>query len=254
MLSQACRYLQTILATKEIWVKILRNMCLKHHLFAPSYPVETMSVVEIKRAASGPQLWSKLIQSHTSASNGPIEPLEPRTSVILNPSPRAVSDMQSFVPGGRFLVTADAVAAGGAIMISLWDLGAPGRKPLCPSVLYAEAVFPIGLPWAERHGMDVWTEGEELRVAIVVMNRGICAMRVVSILPNVQSSGWGLAAEARIELIIDFGSRPMDVLLHGSRLLLRHGDNLVVWDFEKDRFVVIVAERGPVEAGFTCGT
>jgi len=93
-------------------------------VFAPSFPLEDMSITELEHASLCPSRLSSLIHNDI--------PLQSFATRILEPgTPRVVTNFEGdfhctdafLIPGGRFLVV-DSICHG----ICLWDLGIHGGK------------------------------------------------------------------------------------------------------------------------------
>ena len=61
MLRQTNRNLHNLISTKDAWAAVLKRVCDEHMLFAPSYPLNSMDLSQIKYAALGPYRWSNAI-------------------------------------------------------------------------------------------------------------------------------------------------------------------------------------------------
>ncbi|RXW21511.1 hypothetical protein EST38_g4322 [Candolleomyces aberdarensis] len=115
-LSQTCKELRQFTSSKRIWVTALRSMCRKYGLFEPSFPDESMELVDIQRAALGPALWHRRITELTDqpGANDDTETsgLQPRTRMTIKFESEDVPDLEDLlsffcqihlVPGGRWL-------------------------------------------------------------------------------------------------------------------------------------------------------
>ena len=99
-------------------------MCRRHGVFAPSFPLEEMSMTELEHASLCPSRLSSLIHNDIPLRSFVTRILEPRTpSVVTDFEGSLHCSNASLIPGGRFLVV-NSTHHG----ICLWDLGIHGGK------------------------------------------------------------------------------------------------------------------------------
>lgn len=120
VLRKSCRKLHAVTQRRTVWLNAVRRMCRRHGVFAPSFPLEDMSVTELEHASLCPSRLSSLIHNDIHLQSFITRILEPRcTSVVTN-----LGFTEPFlIPGGRFLVVYSSING-----ISLWDLGIHGGK------------------------------------------------------------------------------------------------------------------------------
>ena len=93
-------------------------------MFAPSFPLEEMSMTELEHASLCPSRLSSLIHNDIHLRSFVTRILEPRTpSVVANFQGKFRCEDAYLIPGGRFLVV-NSTHHG----ICLWDLGIHGGK------------------------------------------------------------------------------------------------------------------------------
>ena len=99
-------------------------MCGRHGVFAPSFPLEDMSITELEHASLCPSRLSSLIHNDIPLQSFATRILEPRTpSAVTNFVGNFHCTDAFLIPGGRFLVV-NSTQYG----ICLWDLGIHGGK------------------------------------------------------------------------------------------------------------------------------
>lgn len=94
-------------------------MCRHHGLFEPSYPVESMGVTDLQKAAFGPILFNRRMRRLEAGSDGDAPTLRPRETKFPN---KLISTLSELIPGGRYLLTGGKFTGS----IVLWDLGTAG--------------------------------------------------------------------------------------------------------------------------------
>lgn len=94
----------------------LRRVCVLHNVFAPTFPITDMTVLQLEHSATSPS--RLLARIRRDLPTGSIQPVCTRMLTKL-PAASAFHDT-SLVPGGRFLFTRSPNN-----IIELWDLGFP---------------------------------------------------------------------------------------------------------------------------------
>lgn len=100
-------------------------MCRQHGLFEPSYPIKSMGVVDLQKAAFGPILFNRRMKrlqqegSSLDSESQEIPTLRPKETKFPN---KLTSTISELVPGGRYLFTGGSFTGS----IVLWDLGTAG--------------------------------------------------------------------------------------------------------------------------------
>jgi hypothetical protein len=90
----------------------LHRICIRHGIFAPTFPVADMTVLQLEHSATSPM--RLLARIRRDLPTGSIQPVCTR---MLTKLPAASAFHDTFlVPGGRFLITRSPG-------IELWDLG-----------------------------------------------------------------------------------------------------------------------------------
>lgn len=122
-LRKSCKGLHAATQQRTVWLNALRRMCWRHGVFAPSFPLEYMSIKELEHASLAPSRISSLI--HKGALRSFVTRiLEPRTpSIVSNVKTDLKCESTFLIPGGRFLVV-NSYCHG----ICLWDLGIHAGK------------------------------------------------------------------------------------------------------------------------------
>jgi hypothetical protein len=99
-------------------------MCRHHGLFEPSYPIGSMSVIDLQKAALGSTLFNRRMKRlQALGSGGDIPTLRPRETKLDSLFPHGIAEL---VPGGRYLLTGSIDFANRLRCITLWDLGVAG--------------------------------------------------------------------------------------------------------------------------------
>ncbi|KAJ3523354.1 hypothetical protein NMY22_g11476 [Coprinellus aureogranulatus] len=164
-LSQTCRTMRSLLSTKPVWIRILRDLMRKYGRFAPAPSLEEMTVEELQKAALAPWRWRTLMQTNISPSANPDPSDQVEPKVIrewLNAPSEDLSDYR-LVPGGRYLVTSQIAAAPPLnnsrrwhVCIVLWDLGRPcAASSVQPTRLATHILLRRREPDLVRVGMDI---------------------------------------------------------------------------------------------------
>ncbi|KAJ7308668.1 hypothetical protein DFH08DRAFT_1088372 [Mycena albidolilacea] len=103
-------------ATRErsVWIGLLRDLCIQHDIYTPSFSLPEMSLEELEHAATAPRRFSSHLRSEF-AQGGLVGPSSVR---CLDPLPTGEEfEHMRLLPGGRFLLTSHKTR------INLWDLG-----------------------------------------------------------------------------------------------------------------------------------
>ncbi|KAJ3533505.1 hypothetical protein NMY22_g7309 [Coprinellus aureogranulatus] len=129
-LQSSSRSMRSRLDDKVIWIEVFRAVCRACAIFPPSYPVDEMHTLRLRRAALAPARFGRLLESNSFHTNV-VPPIEPITITSIDIGDPVKSEKHFLVPGGRFLVTAHPYA------INIWDLGVPDRPALTQPILVA---------------------------------------------------------------------------------------------------------------------
>ncbi|KIK05835.1 hypothetical protein K443DRAFT_327483 [Laccaria amethystina LaAM-08-1] len=116
-LRKTCRALYTASHSRTVWRSALHRTCHTHRLFAPTFPIDSMSARHLESAALSPWRFSALMDSSPANTLSPARTrvFDPYGGVLVDEDEDDCSEIV-LVPGGRFLLTEH----GG---LSLWDLG-----------------------------------------------------------------------------------------------------------------------------------
>ena len=140
---QSCKGLHAATQHRTVWLNALSRMCWRHGVFAPSFPLEHMSIKELEHASLAPSRILSLIRKGALRSFV-TRILEPRTpSIRKNVKTDLECESAFLIPGGRFLVI-NSVHHG----ICLWDLGTQAGKVL--------AFSPLAVIKQAKHA-SLWT-------------------------------------------------------------------------------------------------
>lgn len=258
--TQTCWYLRGILNTRDIWLKVLRQMCEQRAVFFPSYPVNEMSLPRLQRASLAPHRFAQLLESnsHDTADLLPIIP-EKSTKVWFG-QPNQYE--QSFlIPGGRFLIV------GHEFTVSLWDLGPPDcaalQKPIRVARRKAETNMYRYLtrPFSYTR-MAVRMVGEDtIRVAMAfgtlmsvyfglltrILLTSLHRVRCYEIRPNERSPSFDLLGTLLFDTRQDHAAGPLSVLLSDDAVFVEveigRSRNITVW-YPKGRWYGFGPKRG----------
>jgi hypothetical protein len=150
----------------SIWRVALRTMCYKNNLFEPSFPIDTMELADLQRAAMGPALWIKKVTRHSGSSAVPLPHFERSIGsghwVSEGGSENQGVRRLSLVPGGRYLISSSKSS------IALWDLGVPLRSYLSKTKPEVIATCYVGFHTSFLHLSQVCFRRSCLRVGVVV--------------------------------------------------------------------------------------
>ncbi|KAJ3509558.1 hypothetical protein NMY22_g16252 [Coprinellus aureogranulatus] len=178
-LGQTCRFLRGVTSTGTLWKMILRSVCSRYKLFAPSYPVDDMTAAHLQRIALGPYLWARLVERHAVCAEDLTEQSKPITHVSATSTAtmmlRRMHDPNFMVPGGRFLVvlrnrqpwTPQETGLDSPVL-ELWDMGVSGTSLKPEPILISQT--DTGLPPSLVIGMTVFSgeDGSTTLTAVVV--------------------------------------------------------------------------------------
>ncbi|EDR03747.1 uncharacterized protein LACBIDRAFT_306762 [Laccaria bicolor S238N-H82] len=120
VLRKSCKKLHAVTQRRTVWLNAVRRMCRRHGVFAPSFPLEDMSITELEHASLCPSRLSSLIHNDIPLRSFVTRILEPRTPT--DSEGDLCCSSVFLIPGGRFLVVDSAHG------ICLWDLGIHGGK------------------------------------------------------------------------------------------------------------------------------
>lgn len=256
---QVSRALHDIATHREVWVAHLKRICYLYRLFLPSFPIDSMDVVQLQRAALAPRRWTNIVQRNSVSSNDSelnsdgVQPVSSITTCL-----REYEDWGSrlvLVPGGRYLFSINSRG----LYVDLWDLGAAGQSPWQKPVLVASVEsLP---PESSVTGYTVCDAGEgRLRIGLVldVMPDGMYVL--VPLLDCPRYSIFLIPFPCRMikvyEVQVDDRPRPLafDLLgsleiqrkqlsgqpkIIGDRVILPFLNVLLVWSFGSRRYYAI---------------
>ncbi|RXW23660.1 hypothetical protein EST38_g2212 [Candolleomyces aberdarensis] len=118
-LGKTCKALHQVVSDRRLWEVAVLSMCRHHGLFEPSYPVESMGVVDLQKAAFGPILFNRRMKKFQANISGKMPTLRPGENKFVN---KLTSTISELIPGGRYLLTGGSFTGS----IVLWDLGTAG--------------------------------------------------------------------------------------------------------------------------------
>lgn len=264
-LGKASRALHAVVSDKSIWITIVGLVCKKYGLFKPSYPVETLSVAQLQRAAMGPVLFQSLMAKNSK----PIHQVEkakepiPATEVKLrfNDSrlahggsipPLTITDHhRRLVPGGRFVVQVIKLPgrpgdSRSSFSVELWDLGTPGVKLFNPPIVIARTEFK-DLSRYTVASMVVSPIGQRLRIAFGLLTPGFkkgCVVKAFEIAlgaPKTEFKELG-------GIFISDGAIPRmgnhNLMIRGDLVFIRVCHAFVFWNFVSARYSIISVDLG----------
>jgi hypothetical protein len=112
---KTCKAFELITRQRVVWLAVLHQVCLDNTLFLPSFPIPSMSDLELEQAAIAPHRWIQLFKKQHPGDPGAI--LCPRTTRIVRDLAIRSKSYLFLVPGGRYLV----VPTRNRLLV--WDLG-----------------------------------------------------------------------------------------------------------------------------------
>lgn len=118
---QSNKFLFSLTFERRLWISVFLRFCRDRGLYVLSYPINTMSVVDIERAIFARSFATRL---EAVQDNGE-DPISPRRVRSLRT--RDDDTFQSFcvAPGGRFVVTETTNCT-----LQIWDFGYDGYYPI----------------------------------------------------------------------------------------------------------------------------
>ncbi|KAJ2919620.1 hypothetical protein MD484_g796, partial [Candolleomyces efflorescens] len=116
---KTCRTLYDVYSQKAIWDTALRIVCQRDALFEPSYPLQSMTVAQLQRAAMGPDLWNRRLRAGSPFVDADVQAQVTTWEDCKARGGGGGKARVYFAPGGRYLFEQSHGA------ISLWDLGFP---------------------------------------------------------------------------------------------------------------------------------
>ncbi|KAF6764465.1 hypothetical protein DFP72DRAFT_423288 [Ephemerocybe angulata] len=151
---KTCRMMHRITKCRVVWLEALERVCEKYGIFKPTFPMETMSILELEHASTGPVKFLGGVKMYHDEEC--VRPYLTRTPQLRRE--RSSHDSYSYdtfhlVPGGRFLLTSDLNT------IWLFDLGYNMNVPVKPLPLATLEGF------GEMQSIAPTTNGKELLIA-----------------------------------------------------------------------------------------
>ncbi|KAF5329976.1 hypothetical protein D9611_010407 [Ephemerocybe angulata] len=241
-LGETCKALHEATAERTLWLNLLKAVCMEYDLFLHSYPIDEMSVAQLRRAALGPHLWIQRVHKHAVSPNVHFPDLGTSTNVL-----RPVSTIpfcgrlnsalwfKHLIPGGRFVITCDKGESQGTDILELWDLGFAGKRPLLQPLLLASQ--DIGHP--PVHCSLTWDcsnlDTETLAVAVGTTDssghRGCISVFIIS--PHRPNPSFNrLPPDMSMEFLSpNTICYPSAFNLRGDKVLAQYANVIVVWDF-----------------------
>lgn len=148
--------MHTLIDQKGVWKQSLKNTCSRNALFEPSFPLDLMTIDDLKHAALGPALWHHTVLWAPSRGSSEIPSMPHTERCISSQYENSWTPTGVFlIPGGRFLLCTSRAA------ISLKDLGVAGpsfevhKEPVVLGVVYMKYDWQvIGISTPIRHGRD----------------------------------------------------------------------------------------------------
>jgi hypothetical protein len=124
---KTCKALNGVVSQREVWRSALKKTCEKHSFFEPSFPMDSMTLDELRRSAMGPRRWYQKIAKSIRMQ----EPLQPSSNrLILVHEDETTHARIHIIPGGRYLLASTDYS------ITLWDLGSPYMEQCSPRILH----------------------------------------------------------------------------------------------------------------------
>ncbi|KAF5330138.1 hypothetical protein D9611_010647 [Ephemerocybe angulata] len=187
-ISMTCFTMHTLIDQKGVWKQSLKNTCSRNALFEPSFPLDLMTIDDLKHAALGPALWHHTVLWAPSRGSSEIPSMPHTERCISSQYENSWTPTGVFlIPGGRFLLCTSRAA------ISLKDLGVAGpsfevhKEPVVLGVVYMKYDWQvIGISTPIRHGRDsirfvvgIGIPGSDIRVYEIGPIPKDCALRQV---------------------------------------------------------------------------
>ncbi|KAF9009910.1 hypothetical protein BDQ17DRAFT_1538472 [Cyathus striatus] len=172
-IQKTCKRMNDVASERGLWINVLKDMCEENSAFRPTYPIEDMSMEELKLSATRPDRVLSFLGN--SEPDKALVVLSSR-SIDLSPSLLPEIDQIFLVPGGRYLFVFS------LNKIFLYDL------------LYGDSANPVAClidTHGEFHNVCTTSDGLGLRVVtniIYVDNYGDplrrCETKVFDIYPS----------------------------------------------------------------------
>lgn len=238
-LRKTCRTLHQATLQRQVWLNTLRRVCVTNSVYAPSFPLTEMTLLELEHAAVLPSLWRSIgSATDKSVPGGDDEQwfCGARRTISLGGAKLKLkhgwntSSRDLFlVPGGRYLIHfCDD-------RISLYDLGHTPHSPLLDHAR-VEAQLEYGGIYLVHPSPD----GSALRIFLSIrltddernqlgLNRVWHKFQVYEIYPHHD--------HPRFELLSQWSAMqtwtsPINLYsIHLNRVVIKFGNVVTVWDF-----------------------
>ncbi|KAF8802291.1 hypothetical protein BYT27DRAFT_7173508 [Phlegmacium glaucopus] len=224
---QACHSLYIASLERTVWKDALHRICVENTLFEPSFPIASMSLLELERASMGPRRWIARSSSKERTLDGVLPHLAMRRLILPTIDGLFVGDPESLesvylVPGGRYLFSFSKNWMG------LWDLGSPYSSGKEPHVIATASVVFFGL-----YLVHSTPDGLGLRIfipyPIPYNTESFFAYEIYEIYPESTSPQIAQIAHTHVPTS---SSSLIFYSLSYDRLIFLHGNMLTVWDYK----------------------
>ena len=162
-----------LLSTGSLWEEKLRQTCIVDSLFLPSYPIESMSLHELQRAAVAPCLWRRRVSRGVIRDMDEFyESVDASPDRYATPTPLFTQSTYGakyafIVPGGRFVISAPLLDRS----IYCYDLGLPINPNPTPREPVAKVLVSLNRGYVLSMSFCVVPVGEALR-SVILLNCG----------------------------------------------------------------------------------
>ncbi|KAJ7167448.1 hypothetical protein C8R43DRAFT_1121859 [Mycena crocata] len=242
-ISQTCRVWLDVALSRTVWLSALRRMCETNCLFKPSFPMDSMSLLELQDAATSAGRFTKrLYKREGDAVTVPLAPFvrrsfTPRVVKTSNVASEIPGELKTvhLVPGGRFLIVATAT------LVHLCDLGHGANKLIKPHALASTGLLQAGEP---ETSILPTPDGTGLEVMITLHHADIVkgfTVAVYRIYPAAAHPEFILVTEPRVLA----GTVNRAFLAKPGHCILHAGPNLYLWDTARNLWASWKADEPP---------
>ncbi|KAJ7597752.1 hypothetical protein C8J56DRAFT_1159592 [Mycena floridula] len=231
-LRKVCHSISESTKKPTVWIVALENLCSRFNVFAPSFPIQQLSVQELEYLSTSEYRFTTRLRTQLTSEHD----LRPTCARLLNLFSEnyhdcdvGIFDDAYLIPGGRYLLTITTTS-----MLQLWDLGYTPNS-IIPMVPSASLLVEKWVAWKtirtqpsnDGYGLDI----------IVPLARSdddpCLKYDVYRIFPLSQTASFNRIATLSYEStrMSHFFCSPGLIALGGS------GGLVVVWDYLEDKWI-----------------
>ncbi|KAG6908062.1 hypothetical protein DXG01_006368, partial [Tephrocybe rancida] len=217
-----CKHLQFSTTEQNVWMGVLREVCITHGVFLPTFPIASMDQKALEHAALVPYRFGRLL----TAGKPPIVYPQATRVFLENKSLEGmeIEDIR-LVPGGRFLLIKSDDSR-----VFLWDLGhspASVVKPLPVASLTPEIDDLV----REYCGIEPTDDGKGFYVVYKEHSSTFIQISVFVIYPLTPAPQFALVA------VLPVPTHTRITHLLSGLCVIQSGSDYIIWDFICDHAV-----------------